>query len=369
MNVQQRPVSREGLFRERLFRPNEDLTGPIQDITVVKYRALRDLRLEKVGRVNLIAGVNNSGKTSLLEALYLLAKQTDRFGIGEINLLRDTSYLELCRGGPFEARVEAHRGGQPASVALSLDYQERVANADEDLEKFRALMKIEAVQGEIRQNARILETTDSSGARVYDASGGGGTWWICRANLSVTYRNDLLAEHLKVAHDESLTSGTKERVIQFIRKNLDPGVRNVELTSDQRFLVTHDAFELPQPLSWFGEGMRRMLYLGLLVAASRGGLLLIDEVENAIHVSLLQPFTRFLHQLAEEFDVQIFATTHSQEAIKAFLADPHNPDDIVAYTLLREPDGKIVAERFAGPRLAKLIELVDYDIRKFGSPG
>ena len=64
--------------------------------------------------------------------------------------------------------------------------------------------------------------------------------------------------------------------------------------------------------------------------------------------------------------MQIFATTHSQETIEAFLDDPHKPEDIVAY-VLRKEEGRIVPERFAGTQLAKLIEMVGYDIRRFGS--
>src|SRR5256885_15412202 len=37
------------------------------------YRAFRDLRLEKLGRVNLIVGQNNVGKSCLLEALQIYA--------------------------------------------------------------------------------------------------------------------------------------------------------------------------------------------------------------------------------------------------------------------------------------------------------
>jgi predicted ATPase len=345
---------------EGLFRPNEDLPGPFEDVTVVEYRGLQNLRLERLGRINLIAGVNNSGKTSLLEALYLLAKQTDRHGFLEINSLRDTSFAELWSAGQHSIAIEAHREGTPVAVQLSLKRSETLPN--ESLDLLRVRMKIESVQGKLHQEATIDETTSASGGVAYDARGSGRTYWVCRAHLAVTYRNDLLTEHLKIAHDESLEAGSKPKVIQFLRDHLDSGVRNVELTSTQRFLVTHDGFEAPQPLSSFGEGMRRILYLGLLVAASRGGILLIDEVENAIHVSLLKPFTRFLHQLAEEFDVQIFATTHSQEAIEAFLDDP--PEDIVAYTLIREPEGPIFAERFDGPDLAKMIDTIGYDIRR-----
>ena len=45
----------------------------IEKIAIENYRLFDQLTVEKFGRVNLIVGANNSGKTALLETLYLLA--------------------------------------------------------------------------------------------------------------------------------------------------------------------------------------------------------------------------------------------------------------------------------------------------------
>ena len=45
-----------------------------QTFRVKNFRCFKDLRIEDLGRVNLIAGRNNTGKTALMEAMYLLAK-------------------------------------------------------------------------------------------------------------------------------------------------------------------------------------------------------------------------------------------------------------------------------------------------------
>lgn len=361
--------SRLPALPESHFRPNEELKGLLQDIRVVEYRGLKDLSLTDVGRVNLIVGTNNSGKTSLLEALYLLARQTDTAGFRDISELRDESFLELCnsKGGRFQAEARASRGGQAISLHLVLDRRDQRAG-EVEFGKFRVYLTIDALQGSHDQSARASETTSAPSGEVTWNAGvaSGGILWVCRASLAVTYRNDFLRWHMRKAFDASLAAGTKETIVEFIREHLDPGVRNVEIDSQQRFYVTHDGFEVPQPLSSFGEGFRRILYLSLLVALSRGGLLLIDEIEVGIHVSLFKPFARFLHELAARFEVQIFATTHSQETIEAFLDDPHKPEDIVAY-VLRKEEGRIVPERFAGTQLAKLIEMVGYDIRRYGS--
>ena len=50
-----------------------------------------------------------------------------------------------------------------------------------------------------------------------------------------------------------------------------------------------------------------------------GGALLIDEIENGLHYSVQPALWQFLGRRAEEYDVQIVATTHSYELIRTAL--------------------------------------------------
>jgi predicted ATPase len=44
----------------------------LERLTVRNYRGLRDLTIEGLGRINVFTGKNNAGKTTLLEAIWLL---------------------------------------------------------------------------------------------------------------------------------------------------------------------------------------------------------------------------------------------------------------------------------------------------------
>src|SRR2546423_161740 len=44
----------------------------LDSLSIKNFRLFRDLKVESLSRVNLIAGKNNTGKTALLEAVYLL---------------------------------------------------------------------------------------------------------------------------------------------------------------------------------------------------------------------------------------------------------------------------------------------------------
>lgn len=60
-----------------------------------------------------------------------------------------------------------------------------------------------------------------------------------------------------------------------------------------------------------------MLDIYSVIVVSEAKVLLIDEIENGLHHSLLPIIWKGLFLAAEEFGIQIFATTHSQECIAA----------------------------------------------------
>ncbi len=44
----------------------------LQRLCISNFRGLRDVKVDDLGRINLVTGRNNAGKTTLLEALFLL---------------------------------------------------------------------------------------------------------------------------------------------------------------------------------------------------------------------------------------------------------------------------------------------------------
>ena len=74
-----------------------------------------------------------------------------------------------------------------------------------------------------------------------------------------------------------------------------------------------------------GEGMRRLTSLLLAISTTRDGVVFIDEIENGLHFGVQGGVWKAIAEAAREYNVQIFATTHSYEMIfaahKAFLVD------------------------------------------------
>ncbi len=71
------------------------------------------------------------------------------------------------------------------------------------------------------------------------------------------------------------------------------------------------------PISLMGEGIERLLSIVLLIMNAQGGTLLIDEIENGIHYSVLENIWQSINLATQKSNTQLFATTHSLECIKA----------------------------------------------------
>ncbi len=83
---------------------------------------------------------------------------------------------------------------------------------------------------------------------------------------------------------------------------------------------------------------------------------------GAVHPQLLRAFARVVQEMAVEHNVQVFLTTHSKEALDAFITNNYRTDDIAAYSLCRRSQGVDVC-RFDGDELLLLHEAGDFDLR------
>ena len=169
------------------------------------------------------------------------------------------------------------------------------------------------------------------------------------------------SKNLKTKHESKTAINI---VINFI-KNIDPTVNDIRLSEEddvKRFIV--DSSKFPDEnleITNYGEGLQRIFEIALSFAYAKNGVVCIDEFETAIHYTLLMDFTKFIQELSDIFNVQVFLTTHSKEAIDAFVNNNYKNDEISAYLI--ENNDEIRYKFISGERLRYLVENIDLDIR------
>ena len=342
-------------------------TSQFAELSVDAYRRFRGLRVEGLRRVNLLVGANNSGKTSLLEAVQLLVCQNDITALLEISQRRGKMHDDPPPGWlkeqvPAESRVSGSFDSIPANRASVIIRNEVNAEDLDDKTGYLTTIEVTADYGGQRQESsthlfeRRERITRYTSSRV-----------LCPVVFSSPFvQHD--PEFLAALFAKGVEAGVKGKVVAFIREHLDTAIKDVDQTTARyaqkftRFLVEHESM-LPAPdLAQFGDGLQRIFYIGLLFAYAKDGVVLIDEFESAIHFKLLRSFTKLVQELAVEFNVQVFLTTHSKECVDAFVQNDYRLDDIAAYTL-RGSDAEAVCYRYPGEQLETLLEAVNIELR------
>ena len=167
-------------------------------------------------------------------------------------------------------------------------------------------------------------------------------------------------------YDNAVKLEIDNQIIELIKASgLDSKIESIKLTKIvdvMRFIVQHRKIKPSPDLTSFGDGMQRIYYIGLHFAAATNGILLIDELENAIHHDLLLEFTKFIQLLAERFNVQVFITSHSKECIDAFIKNDYNIENISLYRLEKNEE-KIECRFTNGEDFARLIDGFNIDLR------
>lgn len=352
---------------ERLpWRPFNELSGShFSRLQISEFRGVDGLELQDLGQINLLVGINNSGKTSLLEAIYLLARQNDDHALFDVIRWRGRfekypKNLWLVEQMPICIRIEGSFGkvsNNNSSTHLEI---RKIFEPDESIfnhSTFLARLILDSSYADQRQRTDVILYSDLPRRVNYV-----GRHWLCRVAFTSPYwtsRTDVLSE----SNEAALQEGAKSKVIGVIKNFVDQRVENVELADEfNRFIVCHQQLSRAPDLSAFGDGMRRIFEICLLFACVRGGVLLIDEFENAIHRDLLAPFAQFVQELAREMNVQVFLTTHSKEALDAFINCGQHVEDVAAFVLRSTVDDTKV-RRFGGLELLGLHEALDLDLR------
>jgi AAA15 family ATPase/GTPase len=68
----------------------------------------------------------------------------------------------------------------------------------------------------------------------------------------------------------------------------------------------------------FGDGLNRLFGIVLSLVNAKDGFLLIDEFENGMHHTVQLDVWRGIFRLSKLLNVQVFATSHSWDAVETF---------------------------------------------------
>jgi AAA domain, putative AbiEii toxin, Type IV TA system/AAA ATPase domain len=327
----------------------------ISSIQIDGYRGFEHFEMGGLGRLNLLVGTNNSGKTSVLEALYLLTSQGDPLALWNLLWRRgerlpgstqSQSELDVCH---LFYGHEVHIGSKFTLSATNESPSRRVAFTIAEFKPKQPEGLFEGTQpvglalvvrGEPKPPVSTIPLTRVGGLSTdaFNTSRrlrrksleGSPSQFITAESLD---SDDLVALWDKVAltPDETLVM----RALQFLDRDIE---RIASQSASPSYYHSHGGFiiklrghERPIPIGTMGDGMWRMLAMAIAITQCKGGVLLVDEIDTGLHYSVMSDMWRLIFGAAKELNVQVFATTHSYDCIQSLASvclsdrDHNNP--------------------------------------------
>ena len=350
----------------------------------IRYRGIDGLRLDRLGKVNLITGPNGVGKTSLAEAVWLfngrfapilswraVVRRSVHIAVDPLAALSAGAVELAATERGVARRWKATFETAPAADSAGTGSARSNGSPPGEGPGAEVRLLPGAVRGRLRvwlddreHESGVLTQVEGEGAVITpdvtpprDHAGA----IIHLAGSSAEVGGETISRF-----SELVAQGRKEE----LKRNLClvlPLLAEVEVVTNRNgqpyILATTTAGER-LPLPALGGGMTRLFSIFVVFHEVRHGLVIVDEIENGLHHQILPELWRRTRLMVDEFDVQLFATTHSGECVAAACdAFADRADDIVIHVLHHAEEGRQVhVATFAGETLQAARDL-NLDVR------
>lgn len=305
----------------------------LPDLLIENFRGIESLTLPRLGRVTLLTGKNGVGKSTVLEAVQAYAAQ------GHPPILHEL----LMRRNEFSIVIEEGGNTFTAPDWSALFCGRFISD------------KTQIVIGPHQKRTRIKITGDSLPDEFESRRIGFHSQY--RKQISEEENPNMIAceilgpdlpnnDRMAMLWDDVALTDDENQAVQALRL-VYPDVERVAVIGGgprssqvgrRRVVARVKDLGHPVPLRSLGDGAVRSFALALTLANSRDGFLLIDEAENGIHHAIQQDYWRMVLQAAHDNNVQVIATTHRWDCVRAFAQAAVENEDVEGLLIRLEKD-------------------------------
>lgn len=350
----------------------------INSLSVKNFKGIQSLELSELAPITLLGGMNNIGKSSVLDALFLLYTATfpdlfsRQYGLREMNIVDIDNernwanfFYNLDTEIPIEIVTISPTGNHRIVCKMERDYSIRNASSVKAQGNLSIGINKNVSLASALSVSFFVDNSEMYNAHIYRNSEG-----LVVDSKSKNYRKpavDLIflrPTRSRTIATQWLSSMDVENQIDFIIdmvKKIEPRIKGLSVipASPVNEIYADLGLKRKIPLKLAGDGIAHLLSFILAIANTPKGIVLIDEIENGLHYSIQPKVWEFLMRLVKKFDCQVIATTHSygmlQAAHEAFKENNATTD--FRYIRLERNDECIRGVNFSSKQLNTALEL------------
>lgn len=333
-------------------------------ISIDNFRGIKHCELSQLGLVNLFFGKNNSGKSSLLEAIALLSDPSNPTLPVLLNNLRnllsfteDDVKIDFYGANPKNQILIQSEGEDERNVTIEMM---EISNVEVPLNQLGAFAGESAPKRYgYRISFEVAGQRHISQLLISDARNG-------KVETTSVYKETLLSDYIPSSNAlqsekdklEMVFKSKEEKFVIEALQIIEPRIKDIQLSGSK--LMVDVGLSSRLPINVLGDGVRKVLSLVLAIQSCKGGVLLIDELENGLHFSVMQKLWKVLIKTAIKAHTQLFISTHSKDMLlsltKCVQVDFADDSIISAYKLLHKDNDTVIALRYGMEALAFAME-------------
>ncbi|EMG98732.1 AAA family ATPase [Helicobacter pylori] len=362
----------------------------IQSVRIKNFKTFKDTQIDGFTKLNIITGGNNVGKSNLLEALYCLVGKS-MHPCANITEIYDNIRKEPLTTESKSLMFYGLDTEKEIQIVTTLDNNQTL-----DLQiKFIASENQKVIESQIIPTAEQTQmpsqlnfTLKKNNEEIYNdhlniakvpnfppipnQSGYNRQFKNFDPNQlqkllpfesaviipsDVAYRQAHMIQAVsKICSNNQLEEELNKHLNQF-----DNNIQSISFNTNNQLKLKVKNIKEKVPLSVFGDGLKKYLYIVSAFMADNAKTIYIDEVENGLHFSrmrlLLKNIIDFINN-NKDGNLQVFMTTHNQEFIE--ILDQVIREKDFAYQTklfcLEQHDDLIVAEPYYGENLEYYFE-------------
>jgi len=313
----------------------------LKKIHIKNYRGIEKLEIDDFKKINLFLGKNNSGKTTILEAISIgltpnILPIFHILSFREIGLFADLSKTNLSSPKLWEdLEYLVHEKKTLEGFAIESEFDDSKsikleASFSKDVENFskvqQGVFDFSFISHKQINSLIVSYTKDKKTVKLGLCRNGKyndiGNFDLAEINMEAIQNRVIKAFELvddPILSD--LIKNNKEKEIVDILSEIDPKIKHLKIAGGE---ILFDIGEISLPLKYMGDGIIQILNILLKIHKAKNGILLIDEIENCLHWESQETMWKVVIKACKEFNVQIFASTHSKDIINSLAKIKHN---------------------------------------------
>lgn len=342
-----------------------------KEIVINNYRGLRNVKINQLSQINLLFGKNNSGKSSILEAIFLITGQSNPVlpitanrirGITQVN--EDIIALDFYEANPDnkiriiaegdirrELKIELIRSSSHDITLSELD----LGKSDIAKRYYGIKMSYKLDQNDVLYSSNlIVSDNNTDNAKI---------------QLDKRYSESLFSQYIpsNYLQQDSMTAEDLTRIIQNKQEDnildvlhiIEPRLRDIQVVGTD--ILVDIGLPKRLPINVLGDGIRKILSVIVAISNCANGVLIIDEIDNGLHFSVMTRLWKAIFNSARKNNVQLFISTHNIDLIKGAItvlkedANVEYRSMISSYKLVRKENDEIIALYYDYKNMAYVI--------------